>query len=133
MACIPAISSIMVNPEASQITRMQIAVRASPVCTSQAVVTLTMPNLARTKFTDPDCGWSSTTAMKLRVTRPTMYGMKIIVRNTVDPGRFARTNTASAYPTTKIGTVTIAVYFSVNRIDWRYTELWTRPCSWPAR
>ncbi len=123
MACIPAISSIMVNPEANQITRMLIAVSASPVCTSQAVVALTMPSLASTKFAVPDSGWSSTTAMKLSVTRPTMYGRKIIVRNTVDPGRLDRTNTASAYPTTKIGMVTIAVYFSVNRIDWRYTEL----------
>ena len=47
------------------------------------------------------------------------------MRNTVDPGRFDRTNTASAYPTTRIGIVTIAVYFSVNRIDWRNTELCT--------
>ena len=54
-----------------------------------------------------------------------MYGMKIIVRNTVDPVRFARANTASAYPITKIGIVTIAVYFNVNRIDWRNTELCT--------
>src|SRR5215469_2633025 len=125
MACIPAISSIIVNPAANQITRKLIAVRASPVCTSQAVVALTTPNLARTKFTVPDCGWSSTTAMKLSGTRPMMYGRKIIVRNTVDPGRFDRTNTASAYPSTKIGTVTIAVYFSVNRIDCKYTELCT--------
>ena len=52
-----------------------------------------------------------------------MYGRKISVRNTVVPRRFERTNTARAYPTTKIGIVTIAVYFSVKTIDWRNSEL----------
>src|SRR5450631_176912 len=123
MPCIPAISSIMVSPAANQITRTLIAVRASPVCTSHAVESFTMPNLASTKFAVPESGCSSTTAMKLSATSPTMYGRKIIVRNTVDPGRLARTNTARAYPKTKIGTVTIPVYFRVNMMDCKNTEL----------
>src|SRR5215469_1201128 len=125
MPCMPAISSIMVSPEANQITSTEIAVSARSVWTSHAVVELTMPSLDRTKLAVPELGWNSTTAMKLSATSPTMNGTKIIVRNTVDPGRFDRTNTARAYPTTRIGTVTIAVYFSVNRIDCKYTELCT--------
>jgi hypothetical protein len=96
MPCIPAMSSIIVSPAANQTTRMQIAVMASPVCTSHAVLALTIPSLASTTFAVPGSGCSSTTAMKLSATRPTMYGTKISVRNTVVPGRFERTNTARA-------------------------------------
>ena len=63
MPCIPAISSIIVSPEANQTTSTLIAVSASPVCTSHAVVSLTRPSLASTKFAVPEVGWSSTTAM----------------------------------------------------------------------
>src|SRR5215469_10837983 len=122
MPCMPAISSIMVRPEANQITSTQTAISARLVWTSHAVVELTMPSLDRTMLAVPEVGWNSTTAMKLSATSPTMNGTKIIVRNTVDPRRVDRTNTARAYPTTRIGMVTIAVYFSVNRIDCRNAE-----------
>jgi hypothetical protein len=56
MDCMPAISSIMVSPEAKQTTSTLMAVTASPVCTSQAVVSLTMPSLDSTKLAVPDVG-----------------------------------------------------------------------------
>ena len=44
MLCIPAMSSIIVSPEANQMTRMQMAVVARPVRTVHAVVALASPD-----------------------------------------------------------------------------------------
>ena len=63
MLCIPAMSSIIVSPEANQMTRMQMAVVARPVRTVHAVVALAIPSLDRTKFTLPELGCSSTKAI----------------------------------------------------------------------
>lgn len=52
-----------------------------------------------------------------------MNGRKISVRNTAAPGLLARTRTASPYPTARIGTVTMAVYFSVKTIESRKSGL----------
>jgi hypothetical protein len=43
------------------------------------------------------------------VASPTMNGRKKAVRKKTEPNRPARTSSAIAYPTTKIGPVTIAV------------------------
>ena len=55
--------SIIVSPDANQMTRMLIAVSASPVCTSQAVLALTMPSRDSRTLIEPESGCSSTTPM----------------------------------------------------------------------
>jgi hypothetical protein len=74
MLCLPAMSSIIVNPEANQTTRTQIAVMASPVLAVQGVLMPAMPSLDRITLMVPKPGWSSTSNRKLRVLIPTMNG-----------------------------------------------------------
>src|SRR5271170_4073752 len=123
MLCIPAIRIIIVNPEANQITMTQMAVSANPVLAVQGVLTPTMWSLESRTLIVPKPGCSSTSMRKLSVLMPTMNGRKKQVRNRVVQRRFDRVNTASKYPTTRIGTVTMAVYSRVNTIEWMNVEL----------
>ena len=95
MLCIPAMSSIIVNPEANHTTRTQMAVRASPVLAVQGVLIPTMWSLDRMTLIVPKPGWSSTSMRKLKVLIPTMKGRKKQVRKNVEPKRLERTKTAS--------------------------------------
>ncbi len=113
MPCIPAMRIIMVNPEANQMTSTQMAVVASAVFAVHAVLMLARCSLERMTFMVPKPGWSSTSMRKLSVLIPTMKGRKKQVRNNVDPNRLERVKTASRYPTTRIGKVTMAVYSRV--------------------
>ncbi len=61
----------------------------------------------------PLLGCASSTMRKLSVVRPTTNGTKKTVRSSVAPRRLDRTSTASVYPSSRIGSVTIAVYTSV--------------------
>ena len=126
MLCMPAISSIMVRPEANQTTSTQIAVRASPVCTSQAVWPLTMPSLDSTKFTEPGC------RLQLDHSHEALGHQADDVRQEEQraehrrPGPVGPHEHGEGVSDHEDRDVTMPVYFRVNRIDCRKTESCTQ-------
>ena len=109
----PDTSITMVRPDTPQMTSAQMSAVPSLASTSHAVVPSVMPRAWSSTLIAPLLGCASSTVMKLSTLSPITYGRKKMVRSRVEPLRLARTTTAIRYPTTRMGSVTMAVYSKV--------------------